>query len=77
MLVNGLKFDLRIYVALTCINPLRLYVYEDGLGRFATAEYSNDKGNKYVFILLVDLFTWQIILFRKNPLFLLSIVIQP
>jgi tubulin polyglutamylase TTLL5 len=48
MLVNGLKFDLRIYVAMTCINPLRLYVYEDGLGRFATSEFSMDKGNKYL-----------------------------
>lgn len=31
--INGYKFDLRIYVALTCLDPLRLYVYEDGLVR--------------------------------------------
>lgn len=60
MLVNGIKFDLRIYVALTCINPLRLYVYGDGLGRFATAEYSLDQGNKYKFINMVDLYISQI-----------------
>ena len=27
---------MRIYVAITSVNPLRIYVYEEGLTRFAT-----------------------------------------
>ena len=38
--VDKLKFDLRIYVAVTSLNPLRIYMYDEGLVRFATAEYS-------------------------------------
>jgi len=47
LLFDGFKFDLRVYVAITCINPLRLYIYEDGLTRFATGKYNNSlHGNK-------------------------------
>lgn len=35
-LLDGLKFDLRIYVLLYGVNPLRIFMYDEGLVRLAT-----------------------------------------
>lgn len=51
MIYNSLKFDLRIYVLVAGSNPLRIYLYKDGLVRFATEKYeranSFNKKNRY------------------------------
>lgn len=44
-LVDGYKFDLRIYALLTSCDPLRIYVYNDGLARFATSRYKEPTGH--------------------------------
>lgn len=37
--VNGYKVDLRVYVLCTSFDPLKLFVYNEGLVRFATEPY--------------------------------------
>jgi len=45
LLINGLKFDLRLYVIMTNVDPIKLYIYDDGLVRFATRQYSASEEN--------------------------------
>ncbi|KAI4497308.1 hypothetical protein M0802_007555 [Mischocyttarus mexicanus] len=44
-LIDGYKFDLRIYTLITSCDPLRIYVYNDGLARFATSRYKEPSGH--------------------------------
>lgn len=46
LLVDGFKSDIRLYVAVTSYDPLVIYLYEEGLTRFATVKY--DKAAKNI-----------------------------
>ncbi|CAI8033081.1 Tubulin polyglutamylase TTLL4 [Geodia barretti] len=41
LLIGGNKIDLRVYVYVSSYDPLMIYVFPDGLTRFATCKYSS------------------------------------
>ena len=47
LLIENLKFDLRIYVLVTGCNPLRVYIHEDGLTRLATESYTGANSHNF------------------------------
>jgi len=43
-LLRGYKYDMRIYIIVTCFEPLKAYIFENGLVRLATMPYTTAKG---------------------------------
>jgi hypothetical protein len=42
LLLGGKKFDLRLYVAVTGFDPLKIYLHKEGIVRLASETYDND-----------------------------------
>jgi hypothetical protein len=54
-LINGKKYDLRIYVLVTGLRPLKIYIYKEGLARISAEKFSlNEKDYDNVFVHLTN-----------------------
>ena len=68
LLVDGYKFDIGVYVTLTSVDPLRIYVHQsDALLRFCSVQYHPfDSANRDKYVVGDDyLPSWQVPSFTK------------
>ena len=56
-LINGKKYDLRLYVLISGLKPLRIYFYKEGFARIAAEKYNLEERsikNKFVHFTNID-----------------------
>ncbi|CAN2389015.1 Tubulin polyglutamylase TTLL11 [Pristimantis euphronides] len=56
LLIDRLKFDMRLYVLLKSLEPLEIYISKDGLSRFCTEQYQepNHKNLHHIYMHLTN-----------------------
>ncbi|XP_030006099.1 tubulin polyglutamylase TTLL11 [Sphaeramia orbicularis] len=56
LLIDKLKFDIRLYVLIKCLEPLEIYIAKEGLTRFCTEPYQepSQKNLSHVFMHLTN-----------------------
>lgn len=57
-LIKNKKYDIRLYILITSLRPLKIYLYKDGLVRIAAKKYSldiNSLGDKYIHLANTDI----------------------
>ena len=47
LLLDGIKFDLRVYIVVTGFNPIQAFICDEGLARFCTARYQAPTKSNY------------------------------
>ena len=66
-MIDGLKFDIRLYVLVLSSDPLKLFIYKDGLVRFATNKYDPTLSEENIQNMYMHLTNYSIN--KGNPLF--------
>ncbi|RYG97868.1 hypothetical protein EON65_52215 [archaeon] len=66
-LIDGHKFDLRIYVLVAGVDPLRIYIHQEGLTRISTGKYTtHNLRDRYIHLTNYSVN-------KKNPKFKVSL----